>query len=318
MSTLQYDGYIGIDVSKPLLDVHFLPLGTHDQFPNHKKGFQSLIKRIQKQLGQNVLIGFEATGGYEQPLLQALGQAHLPCALLNPRQVRDFAKACGKLAKTDRVDAKIIALFLQKMQPPTSKPLDPSERLLAEQQTRRIQLINMITMEKNRLDKVSHDMRKSIERIIEALQEELEFIDDALLKTAESSPKLQDNLLRLKTFKGIGITTALGLIATLPELGTLSNKQIAALAGLAPFNRDSGARTGHRQVWGGRASVRRVLYMATVVAIRFNPQIKAFYDRLIQQGKAKMLALTACMRKMITILNTMIKHQQDWREPQVA
>lgn len=305
--------YIGMDVSKDSLDVYILPFNKHLQFKNNSTGFQKLIEKLQAFPAACIVM--EATGGYEKPAAQALARAELFVAVINPRQIRDFAKALGKLAKTDKIDAQIIALFAEKIQPQANVMHSETQQNLAELNARRRQLIDMITMEKNRLDKVSTKLKKSINRIIKALEKELKDIETSSQKLIASDSQLTQKCQLLQTLKGVGKVVAPGLLATLPELGTLNHKAITSLTGLAPFCRDSGTLRGKRTIWGGRASVRCLLYMAALVAIRHNPQIKSFYERLCNKGKEKKVAIVACMRKLLIIMNAMIKNNQPWQLP---
>jgi transposase len=303
--------YIGVDVSKASLDIYHLHDKQYTQFTNDAKGIKKLIHYLSSI--SSAFIVMEATGGYEKPLANAIAKAHFNAAIVNPRQIRDFAKAMGRLAKTDRIDAYVIALFAQKMQPHANVDCNENQQHLADLNARRRQLIDMITMEKNRLDKASKISKKSIERIIKALEKELEAINKELANLIQADPqKAQINAL-LTTIKGVGPVVAAGIIADLPELGTLGAKQISALAGLAPLNRDSGTLRGVRTIWGGRATVRCTIYMSTIVAIRHNEKIKAFYDRLCAAGKTKKSAIVACMHKLIIIMNAMIKNNQPWQ-----
>jgi transposase len=303
--------YTGIDVSKAILDVYVLPCKKYMQFKNDTKGIQKLSEKL-KSFPQ-ISIVMEATGGYEKPVAQSLQKSGLSVSVVNPRYIRDFAKALGKLAKTDRIDAEVIALYAEKMQPQANVAHNENQQTLAGLQARRRQLIDMITMEKNRLDKTSDELKKSIQRIIKALEKELQAINEALEKSIQNDADYAQKNMLLKSIKGVGSVVAAGLIADLPELGNVSAKQISALAGLAPYNRDSGTLRGKRTIWGGRASVRTTLYMATLVATRHNPQIKSFYERLCNAGKQKKVALTACMHKLLIIMNAMIKHNELWR-----
>lgn len=304
--------YVGIDVSKKTLDVFLLPAEKRMQFENHPRGFSKLLRKLQTLPSPFVVM--EATGGYEQPLAQALQQRTVAIAVINPRQVRDFAKALGTLAKTDRIDARVIALFAQKLQPPAQPPRSQAVAQLAEHSTRRRQLIDLITMEKNRLDKASRSQKQSIQRVLKALEKELQKIDQAQAEAIQQDPETAQKSECLQSIKGVGRVVAAGLLATLPELGQVDSKAIAALAGLAPYNCDSGTLRGRRRIWGGRATVRTTLYMATLVAIRHNPRIRAFYERLCQAGKAKKVAIVACMRKLLIIMNAMIKHMEPWQD----
>lgn len=310
--TINKDKYhIGIDVSKAILDVYILEDQKYLQFANDPSGIKKLLKI--KQLSANTLVVMESTGGYEKPVAQVLAKADVKVAVINPRQIRDFAKALGKLAKTDRIDAEVIAIFAEKIQPKINIICDENHHKLAEKNTRRRQLIDMITMEKNRLDKASKEMKKSIQHVIDLLEKELEKINESLQKTIQNDPEYARKDALLQTIKGVGSATTAGVIADLPELGRLTGKEISALAGLAPLNRDSGTMRGKRTIWGGRASVRRTLYMATLVATRHNKRIRAFYEKLCAAGKAKKSAIVACMHKILMIMNAMIKNDQPWR-----
>lgn len=304
--------YIGIDVSKDVLDVFILPSRKYMQFQNDPKGIQKISKKLISFTPASIVM--EATGGYEKPVAKALQKAGLDVSVVNPRPIRDFAKALGKLAKTDRIDAEVIALFAEKIQPKPNLVLTQNQVQLSESNARRRQLVDMITMEKNRLGTASKALKKSIQRIIKALEKELEILNETLEKAIQSDPACARKNILLKSVKGIGSIVAAGLIAGLPELGTVGPRQISALAGLAPYNRDSGTLRGKRTIWGGRASIRTLMYMATLSAIRFNPKIKAFYLHLCNAGKKKMVAIVACMHKLLIIINAMIKKDEPWRE----
>lgn len=303
--------YIGVDVSKAVLDVYILPLKKLFQFDNNASGIKKMINKFRAF--PDALVFMESTGGYEKPAAIALAKADISAAVINPRQVRDFAKALGKLAKTDQIDAKVIALFGSKIQPKANVVYDENQQELSEYQTRRRQLVDMITMEKNRLDKASRYTKKSIKRIIKSLEKELEEVNEALKYSIQDDPETARKDSLLKTIKGVGSVVAAGIIAELPELGHLNSKQISALAGLAPLNCDSGNMRGNRRIWGGRSCIRRVLYMATLVAIRHNHTIKIFYDRLCSAGKKKKTAIVACMHKLLIIMNAMVKNNEPWR-----
>jgi transposase len=302
--------YVGVDISKSDLDVFILPNTKYMRFKNDASGIKKLLAKIQ--LFSNILVVMESTGGYEAPLAYALAEAGISVSVVNPRQIRDFAKALGKLAKTDRIDAEIIALFASKMEPKTQITYGKEQRILSEHNARRSQLIKMITMEKNRLDKASPQQRESIERVLDVLEKELELISGAQEKMVSEFPELSENKQILESIKGVGTITAISMLAELPELGAMSSKQIAALVGVAPFNRDSGSLKGVRTIWGGRAPVRRALYMATLVATKHNPIIKQFYQRLLASGKAKKTALVASMRKLLIIMNALLRKKQFW------
>ena len=303
--------YIGIDVSKAILDVYVLPCGKHMQFKNDARDIKKLSEKVK--LFPQAAVVLEATGGYEKPVVLALQKLELNISVVNPRLIRDFAKALGKLAKTDKIDAEVIALFAEKMRPRTNAVFNENQQKLAGLNTRRRQIIDMITMERNRLDKVDGELKKSIQRIIKVLEKELEAINEALEKSIQNDANHAQKNKLLKSIKGVGSVVAAGIIADLPELGNVSARQISALAGLAPYNRDSGTLRGKRTIWGGRASVRTMLYMAALVATRHNPQIKNFYNRLCNAGKQKKVALTACMHKLLIIMNAMIKNGELWR-----
>jgi transposase len=305
--------YIGIDVSKPILDVYILPHKKYMQFKNDLAGIKKLINKISKF--PNALIVMESTGGYEKLLAISLYQVGIKVCVMNPRRIRDFAKSMGKLAKTDKIDAEIIALFACKIEPPANFVFNEEINQLSDNSARRRQLIGIISMEKNRLHKASTKHKKGIERVIKFLTKELIMVDKEQQKLLESNDEFIEKANILLSVKGIGDLTTRALLAELPELGALSTKQIASLGGLAPFNRDSGKFKGLRTIWGGRTSVRCALYMATLVATRFNTTIRLFYQRLLAAGKKKKVALTACMHKLLIIINAMIKNKTFWREP---
>ena len=300
--------YVGIDVSKTYLDVMIET--SYSRRTNDASGLSLLIENLR--LLSSPFIVMEASGGYERYAAHALMTAGFMVCIANPRQVRDFAKAIGKLAKTDKVDAGLLALFGEKIQPERSVIYTENQVKLAENNVRRRQLVDMIVMEKNRLDKVSAEIKKSILRMIKMLEKELEKINKEIYALIEKDAVTKTKNTLLKSVQGIGAVTAATLIADLPELGQLTAKKIASLVGVAPFNRDSGQYRGKRVIWGGRASVRTGLYMATLVATRYNAKIKAFYQRLCAAGKAKKVALVACMRKLLVIINAMIKHEKTW------
>jgi transposase len=303
--------YVGIDVSKDQLDIAVRPAGDTWSMPNDASGITEVVQRLA-QLHPKLVV-LEATGGLQMPLAAALATAGLPLAMVNPRQVRDFARATGRLAKTDRLDAQALAHFAEAVRP-TPYPLpDVQTQELTALLTRRHQVVEMLTAEKNRRRATrSEAVRQRVQDHIRWLEQELADLDDDLERTLRESPlwREKDNLLR--SVPGIGRVVSITLLADLPELGTLSRHQIAALVGVAPLNRDSGRFRGKRMVWGGRARVRAALYMAALTASRYNPIIKAFYHRLCSAGKARKVALTACMRKLLIILNSMVKHQQTW------
>jgi transposase len=304
--------FVGIDVSKAQLDVGIRPTGERESFTNDKVGIKTLVKRLAKI--EPTLIVLEATGGYERQVTRALVSADLPVVVVNPRQVRDFAKATGQLAKTDSIDAAVLAHFAEAVRPQL-RPLPDAVTLeLRALTSRRRQILAMIAAENNRMEMTSKAVAKRIGAHVRWLEQELERANQELDRAIEQSPIWKENEELLRSAKGIGPVTSRTLLAELPELGTLDRKQISALVGVAPFSRDSGSLKGRRSIWGGRAPVRCALYMATLVATRRNPVIRDFYNRLTAKGKIFKVALVACMRKLLTILNSMIKHKTSWSE----
>ena len=303
--------FIGIDVCKARLDVSRYPDGQRWTFSNDELEIATLIDQFKTQAP--ALVVLEATGGLEIPLSGALCEAGFPVVVVNPRQVRDFAKSTGRLAKTDTIDAAVLAHFASAIRPEV-RPLPSAQaRELSGLISRRRQMVEMITAEHNRLATSCGRVSREIQAHITWLEKRLKGLNDDLSKLIRSTPiwAEKDNL--LQSAPGVGDVLSGSLLANLPELGTLNRKKIAALVGVAPLNRDSGKLRGKRTVWGGRAEVRRVLYMGTLVATRHNPVIKAFYQRLLQAGKPKKVALTACMRKLLTILNAMLKNRTAWQ-----
>jgi transposase len=304
--------FVGIDIAKADFVVACRPDGTAWTAPNDILGIITTVDRVRTLAP--TLIVLEATGGYETPLVAALAAAGLPVVVANPRQVRDFAKATGQLAKTDRLDAHLLALFAERVHP-TPRPLpDAALQQLEALMTRRRQLVDMVTAERNRLEHASRPIRRNITEHVRWLERRVAAVDRDLDDTIQKSPvwRAQEDLLR--TVPGIGPVVSRTLLADLPELGRLNRKQIAALVGVAPLARDSGTLRGKRVVWGGRAPVRAVLYMGALVAARRNVVIRAFYLRLIAAGKPKKVALTACMRKLLTILNAMMRTNTTWQQ----
>lgn len=302
--------FVGIDVSKKQLDVAFLPGAKCKTYLNNEQGIGQLTTFLKTLFP--VLIVLEATGGLEMPCVGTLAAEDLPVVVVNPRQVRDFAKATGKLAKTDAIDAQIIARFGEAVRPKIRELKSPEMQELAALNTRRCQIIQMITSEKNRLATATKWTREDIKKHIAWLKESLDDVNDELNKSIRNSPVWCEKDDLLQSVPGIGPVASATLLSQLPELGALNRKQIAALVGVAPLNRDSGMMRGKRCVWGGRSGVRSILYMATLVATRFNPIIAAFYRRLCNAGKAHKVALTACMHKLLTILNAMVKNHTHW------
>ena len=304
--------FIGIDVSKARLDVAMRPSAEKLSVSNDEAGIQALVKRLSEL--KPVLIVLEATGGLERSVSGTLGSAQLPVVVVNPRQVRDFAKALGQLAKTDRIDAEVLARFAEAIRPPLRPLPDKVSLELRSLIARRRQLIEMMVAEKNRLSTASKAVRKRIEAHIRWLETELDRADKDLDHSIRQSPIWCENEDLLRSVPSVGPVVSRTLLAELPELGRLNRKQIAALVGIAPLNCDSGTFRGRRGIWGGRATVRAVLYMAALVASRRNSVIRNFYKRLRDKGKAPKVALVACMHKLLTILNAMIKHKTRWSE----
>lgn len=302
--------FVGIDVSQGQLDIALRPEGRLTA-SNDEGGIAEVVEQLRAVMPAVVVL--EATGGVEVPLVGALATAGLPVVVVNPRQVRDFAKAAGQLAKTDALDARILARFAEVMRPERRPLPDEQTQALAAILTRRRQLVEMLTAEKNRLASARVPVRQSLRAHIAWLEQELTHTDRDLAHAIRESPVWREKEELLRSTPGVGPVMSTTLLANLPELGTLTGKQIAALVGVAPLNRDSGTLRGKRTVWGGRAQIRATLYMAALVAARYNPVIRAFYRRLCAAGKAKKLALTACMRKLLIILNAMLKHRTPWR-----
>jgi transposase len=303
---------VGIDVSKAILDVKAIPVTQAWCFANDAAGISELVQ-VLTRLAPALLI-LEATGGLESPLASALSVAGLPVVIINPRQVRDFAKAVGQLAKTDRIDADLLARFGQTLRPAVRPLQAEAAQHLSALLTRRRQLVAMLTAETHRLTStLDPNVRADLQTHLQWLEKRLNALDKDLDPAVRNTPlwRVQEDLLR--SFTGIGPVASRTLLANLPERGALNRKQIAALVGVAPFNRDSGTRRGPRCVWGGRARVRCVLYMASLTAVRHNSVIKALYERLRQAGKIPTVALTAWMRKVLTILNAIVKHQVPWQ-----
>ena len=302
--------FVGVDVSKNNLDVAIWTSNEYKRFQNDPTGIQELIDWLK--ILQAELIVLEATGGLELPFVAELAFEKMPVAVVNPRRIREFARSIGQLAKTDKLDARVIAHFGAATHPEARKLPTNDEEKLTALITRRRQIIEMLTAEKNRLHSARFSMKERIETHLLWLEGELRGLDNEITKFIHQSPiwKEKDKLLR--SVPGVGPVTSATILAMLPELGTLNRKKIAALVGVAPVNKDSGRRQKKRRVYGGRANVRSVLYMAALSASKHNPRIKAFYDHLIQMGKEKKVALTACMRKLLVILNAIIRVNQNF------
>ena len=303
--------FIGIDVAKAQLQFACRPSGETGTVPNAEDGIRELVARCQV-LGPTLIV-LEATGGYEATVVAALATAGLAVVVANPRQVRDFAKATGQLAKTDALDAQVLALFAERVRPEPRPLPDQAVEALDALLTRRRQLVEMLTAERNRLLVARPTVRRDLQLHIRYLERRLREADDDLHPATKASPlwRVKDDL--LQSVPGVGRVVSLTLLAELPELGRLSHKEIAALVGVAPLNRDSGTLRGKRLVYGGRAPVRAVLYMAALVASKCNPVIRAFYQRLRTAGKPAKVALTACMRKLLTILNAIARDGTRWQ-----
>lgn len=307
----------GIDVSKDVLDVAFSDARPGVRAPNTPDGHAELVAVLNKATPHRVLL--EATGGYHRLVVAAMGQAGLPVVIVNPRQVRDFAKATGRLAKTDAIDAQVLAQFAEAIRPEVRPLPDEQRQTLADLVARRTQLVRMRDAESNRLSQ-AHAARviKSIRAVLKLLEKQIEELDAELDDCIKRSPIWQHRVELLTSVKGVGDQTARVLVAELPELGTLSRQTIAALVGLAPVNHDSGKFRGKRRIRGGRAGVRCALYMATLSAIRYNCIIEPFYQKLLKKGKEKKVALIAAAHKLLTILNAIVRTDSPWKHAQTA
>lgn len=307
--------FVGIDVAKAWLDVAVRPSGAQWRSTNTEADLLALVERV-KTLRPQVIV-LEATGGYERAAVAALAAAHLPVVVVNPRQVRDFARATGRLAKTDQLDAQVLAHFAEAVHPEPRPLPDEATQHLAALLERRSQLVAMLTAEKNRRQQALGSVRPLIEAHIGWLEHALEQLNQDLDQLLQASPLWRARDALLRSVPGVGPILSFTLLADLPELGTLSHKQLAALVGVAPLNRDSGFSRGKRLIWGGRSRVRSALYMSSLSAVRYNPVLRAFWTRLREQGKPRKVALVACMHKLLTILNAMLKHQTSW-QPMLA
>lgn len=309
---------IGIDIAKDHLDIHVRPTAETWRVVHTAAQFPALIARFKELAPERIVL--EATGGLEVLLATQLAAAALPVVVINPRQARDFAKATGQLAKTDQVDARVLAHFGEALQPPVRPLPDEQTRALEALLTRRRQLVDMMVAEKNRHAALSRQpkLQKNVAEHIAWLKEHIADLDDELKTKLEQSPVFCKNDRLLQSVPSIGDVTSRTMLACLPELGQLTHKQIGALVGVVPYARQSGQWQGEAHIRGGRIEVRTVLYMATLSAIRCNPIIKTFYQHLLAQGKKKKVALTACMHKLLTILNAIVRHQEEWKTPQTS
>jgi transposase len=310
MTTTSQTPYVGIDVSKTQLDV---AIGENGQFftsSNNGAGINNIVRQMHK--AKPALIIVESTGGLETALVAELFSSGLPVALVNPGRVREFAKSIGLLAKTDKLDAKLLARFAEAIKPtPTQLPTE-EEQFLSALMSRRKQVIEMIVAENNRLLSTRLELRPRLQEHLDWLEAELEELNQQINDFISKTPvfKIKDEI--LQSTPGVGKITSAILLSDLPELGHLNRKKIAALVGVAPFNKDSGRRQGKRRVKGGRVTIRNVLYMATLSAVRYNPVLRKFYNHLLEQGKIKKVALVACMRKLLTMLNAMVRDLRPW------
>jgi transposase len=305
--------FVGIDVSKKWLDIAVIPSGENWRAENSEAGIRALIQRLEDLQGELMRIVVESTGGYEAMLLSRLCAAQLPVSHVNPGRVRQFARSTGQLAKTDTLDAKMLARFGEAIQPPLTRLPSPDQQALSALVDRRKQLLNIQTAEKNRLATAPATIQASLKTHLQWLKTEIKKLDKQIKEFIEHHPEFKQKDELLQSAPGIGKVASSKLIADVPELGQCNHKQIAALIGVAPFNHDSGRKQGKRSIKGGRADVRHVLYMATLTATRFNPIIKSFYQRLCRAGKKKKVALVACMHKLLTILNAILAHQTPWQ-----
>ena len=303
--------YVGIDVSKPRLDVAVLGEERGWQVENTQAGIAKLV--LQMQVVCPDLIVVEATGGYQRAVVEALFWAGLAVAVVNPARVRQFARACGLLAKTDKLDAQVLAVFGQRVQPRLYAGKSEAEKQLSALLVRRKQVEEMLKAEQNRLRTTSPSLKSSVEQVIVCLKSQKKFLDEQIQQFLQGQQAWQGQTEILSSAPGVGIVTTATLLAELPELGKMDRKRIAALVGVAPMNYDSGKKRGYRKTKGGRTNVRSVLYMSTLVATRHNPVIRTQYQHLLKRGKEKKVALTACMRKFLTILNAMQRDQRPFR-----
>jgi transposase len=309
---LPTDCFVGIDVSSQTLDVCLLPAGEACAENNSGKGIERLVRRLKKT--PPTLVVLEATGGYERMLVLALAEAGVPTAVVNPRQVRDFARARGILAKTDSIDARVLAQFAHDLRPTPSRAPDERQLELEELLARRRQVIAMRTSEKNRRQQVrGRTVVNSVKTLLRTLDREVAQLEERIVELLQQCALAMEKLRLLTSTPGIGPAVGQTLVIDLPQLGQLNRREIASLVGVAPHNRDSGQRRGRRSVWGGRSHVRSALYMAVLASLRCNAVVRRFYDRLRAAGKPAKVALTACMRKLLTILNTMVARNTPWK-----
>lgn len=308
--------WIGIDVSKDKLDVHCLATGNHSQYPNNEVGIEVLSKQLLSLAHPFVVC--EATGGYESLMALSLHQKGLAVSVVNPRPVRDLAKGLNQLAKTDAIDARMIALYGSIVQPAPTAFASTVEKELKAWVLRRGQLVEMMSAEKNRRKQLKGPAKDEVNEHIDWLKQRIRQIDEKIERLSESTTQWQETKAILQSAKGIGPVISSSLLVLLPELGKLNRRKITALVGLAPFNRDSGRYHGKRTIWGGRSSVRTLLYLALLSALQYNPPIRAYYEHLRARGKLKKVAIVACMRKFLICLNSMVKNSAVWNNNKVT
>jgi transposase len=310
----QSEQWIGIDVCKRWLDVHLRPQGSSFRVSNNEGGIQELLTHLKAPSAVGRII-LESTGGYERQVALRLWALTYPVVVINARQARNFAKAANQLAKTDQVDAAILAWFGEALKPQIRPFASEAQAQLQDLVTRRRQLVEMLTAEQNRLSGLRGTAQADVEAHLDWLRQRIKQLDEQIETQISQCQSWQAKQTRLKSVPGVGKVVAATLLALLPELGQLSTAKISTLVGVAPLNRDSGQMQGKRTIFGGRAAVRQMVYMATLVAVRHNPVIKAFYDQLLKRGKPTKVALVACMHKLVSILNAMIKNGTDWQQP---
>jgi transposase len=310
MTKSAYKYYVGIDVAKAKLDIATSVNNDHLEISNDQESLNQLIKKLPSK--KSTLIILEASGGYEKKAAHFLRQKKYSVAVVNAKRVRDFAKASGTLAKTDEIDAKVIMLFGKAFNPRPQVVVSNQQEKLSASLNRRKQLVRMITLEKQHLEQSSEEFKKPIQKHIQFLKKALALVEESMVKELESNAEMSAHLAQVVAIEGVGKVTGFSVLIGLPELGKVTSKEISSLAGVAPFNRDSGKKEGKRKIWGGRSGVRAALYMATLSAKKFNPKIKRFYERLIAKGKPKKVALVACMRKLIIYMNTIVKNASTW------
>ncbi len=310
MTKMHYKFYVGIDVAKAALDVAISDRKDIGRYNNNDEGLIACLKKLPAY--KKTLIVMEASGGYEAYCSNWLRERGYAVAVVNAKRVRDFAKAGGFLAKTDKIDAQVIQEYGRVFQPKAQEKVSEQQQQLSEYNKRRSQLVRMITMEKQHLSQAAKSMKPRIEEHLAQLEKELAELEKEQADLIRQDAELQEKVERLDGIKGVGFCTAAHVVTSLPELGTLTGKEIAAIVGVAPYNHDSGTHRGKRRIAGGRSSVRSMLYMAALSAIRFNPAIRDFYERLIAKGKLKKVAIVACMRKLIVTMNAMMRDSKDW------